>query len=122
MSLAPRLNRREQQCVDETDNRRFGALLLERRRVDLLCFRQDLQTLVRLPQILERRVARSARACPPAFRNTRLIASRTAVSDVDDRFDVQARHELDVVHGEHVRRIRHRQRERVPFRPTGMNS
>ena len=30
----------------------------------------------------------------------------------DDRFDVVARHELDVVHGEHVGRIGHRDRER----------
>src|SRR5208283_2261655 len=30
----------------------------------------------------------------------------------DNRFDVEARHELDVVHGEDVRRIDHRDRQR----------
>ena len=43
-----------------------------------------------------------------------MLVDRLAQRDLGghDRFDVVARHELDVVHGEHVGRVAHRDRQR----------
>ncbi len=45
-------------------------------------------------------------------RSSSAIASTTAGLRGHDRLDVVARHELDVVHGEDVGRVRHRDRQR----------
>ncbi len=54
MSLAPALNGREQQGVDEPDDRRFAALPLERRGVDFLRVGDDLETIGLRPELFER--------------------------------------------------------------------
>ena len=48
------LNGRQHQRVDQLDDRRFAALLLERRRVDLLGVGDDLEVVVVRAELLER--------------------------------------------------------------------
>ena len=117
------LNGRQHQRVDELDDWRLAALPLERRAssprrrptTSRSCRR------CRVPRahgcesaawaVAVGRSGRFRRSTAPTRRESRLGRH--------DRLDVQPRHELDVVHDEHVRRIRHRERQGVPDRPTG---
>ena len=117
------LNRRQHQRVDELDDRRLAALPLERRGVDFLGVVDDLEVAV------VRRGPSSSSACETMsalialpFGRRRRVGLREVLRDRladrrlggDDRLDVQARQELDVVHREDVGRIRHRERQRRP--------
>ena len=129
------LNRRHEHQVDEADDRRLAALALERGHVDLFELFEQLDVVVhdgrgrfleRLGDQLERRGAREARLLRRRlFGFFRLLLGRllrhlgggrrrrvVALDGVGDgrfrrdhRLHVVARHELDVVHGEHVRGI-----------------
>ena len=117
------LDRRHQDDVHQLDDRRFLALLGERLGADLLELLEDLDVVgvVERRHLLERLAGRFERARPPARRRCRR-GDRLAVVLLDrlddrgfrrhDRLDVVARHELDVVHGEHVGRVGHRDRQR----------
>ncbi len=121
------LNGRHQDDVDELDDRRLAPLFLERLGADLLHVREDLDVLGAHHHrrhfihglggdfegadaadgggrgggglLLRNRVITRDRVGHGGFRR-------------NDRLDVVARHELDVVHGEHVRRIGHGDRQR----------
>src|SRR6185437_14395799 len=71
------------------------------------------QRLLLLLRLLRRRRRRGRH--PRRGRAGRIVSgNRLADGGLrrDDRLDVVARHELDVAHGEHVRRVRHRDRQR----------
>ena len=116
------LNRRQHQRVDEPDDRRFAALPLERGGVDFFGASATTSMVVVLPSGPGPRAPRLtmsaafglplAAGVAPCLRE--VLRDRVANRGVggDDRLDVQARHELDVVHREDVGRIRHRERQR----------
>ena len=118
------LNGRHQHDVHELDDRRFAALLLERLGADLLHVLEDLDVvgagdrhlLDRLGGHLERAGARRVTRAGRRRRLAERVVARDRVADRrlgrHDRLDVVARHELDVVHGEHVGGVGHRDRER----------
>ena len=126
------LNGRHQHDVHQPDDRRVLALLGERVGADLLqlledldvaaCCRAGLQFLEALAGHFEG--ARAGRRAPgaagvparPCRRRPSGSSFWNRVDDRrfrrDDRLHVVAGHELDVVHREDVRRIRHRDRQR----------
>ena len=124
------LDRRHQHHVDEPHDRRFFALLRERFGADLFELLEDLDVFARgerlhlleaLARELECAGARrillaGRRAVAGGRRGALAVVLGDGVGDGrfrrHDRLDVVARHELDVVHGEHVGRIGHRNRQR----------
>ncbi len=92
----------------------------ERLGADLLDLSEDLDVLGTTERHVFERLARDfERAGTGAVRRPRLaVVAVDGFSDGslgrDNRLDVVARHELDVVHGEHVRRVRHRNRQGGP--------
>ena len=132
------LDRRHQHQVDEPDDRRLAALLLERGDVDLLELLEHLDVVVDHRGVSSRALvtissvaalfrlalacggarpsSRPSSRCGLAAGRGRRVVARDRVGDRgfrgDDRLDVVARHELDVVHGEHVGRVDHRDRQR----------
>ncbi len=133
----PLLNGGHQHQVHEADDRSFPSLLLEGGHVDLIELLQQLHVVVhdggalfeRLGDHFERGGAVQIGAgsgglllWPLLSADARRRGGRCSVVPGDclvhrrfrghDRFDVVPRHELDVVHGEDVRRVRHRDRQR----------
>jgi hypothetical protein len=120
------LDRRHQDDVDQLDDWRFLALFGERFGADLLEFFEDLDVtgVVQRRHLFKRPARDFERAgagavaaissCPVARDLAVVLRNRIDHGRFrgDDRLDVVARHELDVVHGEHVRRVRHRDGQR----------
>ncbi len=113
------LNGRHQHDVHELDDWCFAALLLERFRANLFEVFQylDIAAVCGKRHLFERFRRNLERARTP--RDGRFSNGVVRGNGLDnrrfrrhDRLDVVARHELDVVHGEHVRRIGHRNRQR----------
>ncbi len=114
------LDGRHQDHVHESDDRRFLAFARQRFRADLSLENLDIAGIGEHWHLVERlrRDLQGARA----FRHRAPLGRFAAVVPLDGpddrglgrhhRFDVVARHELDVVHGEHVGRVGHRDRER----------
>ena len=110
------LHRRHQQHVDQPDDRRFLALPHQRVDTDLLEVAEHLHVGISP----DRHLVEHARGHLECAFAGRLGHARVVLLDglLDGRLgrhhglDVVARHELDVVHGEHVGGIGHRDRER----------
>ncbi len=127
-------DRRHQDHVHELDDRRFLALAGQRLGADLLEILDDFDVGVGAERGISpsARLATSSALSPGASvilgeRGGALGARRRCVRPVvqldrvderrlrrHDGFDVVARHELHVVHGEHVGRVGHRDRQRRP--------
>ena len=92
----------------------LGADLLELLEdFDVVVVAEDRHVLERLAGDLERaRCRRCRRAGPQRLAVVLLDRLDDRGLGRDDRLDVVARHELDVVHGEHVGRVGHRDRQR----------
>ncbi len=114
------LDRRHQDDVHQLDDRRLLALLGEHLGADLLELLEDLDVagVAEDRHVLERLAGdlEGARRRRGAAAGGLAVVPRDRLDDRglgrDDRLDVVARHELDVVHGEHVGRVGHRDRQR----------
>ena len=108
---------RHQHDVDQLDDGRLFALSGQQFGADLFVLLQDLHVAaVDLRHLLERprRQLQGVAAGPRRRLQVVVLLDRLAEGRLrrHDRFDVVARHELDVVHGEHVGRIGHRDGQR----------
>jgi hypothetical protein len=113
------LDRRHQHHVHQLDDRRLLALPGERLGADLLEVLEHLHVGGVAERHLFERPGRHVERARPArgrgLRCARVVLLQRLVDGRlrrHDRLDVVARHELDVVHGEHVRRVGHRDRQR----------
>src|SRR5581483_5427075 len=95
--------------VAQFDDGRFFRRIGERVDVELFLFLEDLQVRI----LLRLKIFHDLLQLERGGRSV-VVVDRGLDAELggDDRLDVVARHELDVVHGEHVRRIRHRDRDR----------
>jgi len=95
--------------VHEFDDRRFFGTFRERLYIELFIILEDFEVgALRLLQVFHDLLQLERRS------GAVVVVDRGFDSELGghDRLDVVARHELDVVHGEHVGRIGHRDRDR----------